>query len=222
MMEEIDLMELLSYFLEKSKIIIITVLVCLLCGLVYTGFIKDAMYKSDVSVVLVSKNSSMSQNDIMVNQKLASTYRELVESRSVLSEVIKNLDLDYSIKELQEMIVVESVNDTEILKIVVSSKDPKEAVKIANETASAFEKEIIKIYNLENVSIVDKAMLAKEPYNVNIIKDIIIYIGVGLVLSVGVLFVIYYFDNSVKSVEQIERQLGVAVIGTVPTVGKKG
>lgn len=222
MMEEIDLMELLSYFLEKSKIIIITVLVCLLCGLVYTGFIKDAMYKSDVSVVLVSKNSSMSQNDIMVNQKLASTYRELVESRSVLSKVIKNLDLDYSIKELQEMIVVESVNDTEILKIVVSSKDPKEAVKIANETASAFEKEIIKIYNLENVSIVDKAMLAKEPYNVNIIKDIIIYIGVGLVLSVGVLFVIYYFDNSVKSVEQIERQLGVAVIGTVPTVGKKG
>ena len=222
MMEEIDLMELLSYFLEKSKIIIITVLVCLLCGLVYKGFIKDAMYKSDVSVVLVSKNSSMSQNDIMVNQKLASTYRELVESRSVLSKVIKNLDLDYSIKELQEMIVVESVNDTEILKIVVSSKDPKEAVKIANETASAFEKEIIKIYNLENVSIVDKAMLAKEPYNVNIIKDIIIYIGVGLVLSVGVLFVIYYFDNSVKSVEQIERQLGVAVIGTVPTVGKKG
>ena len=195
-MEEINLMELLSYFLEKSKIIIITVLVCLLCGLVYTGFIKDAMYKSDVSVVLVSKNSSMSQNDIMVNQKLASTYRELVESRSVLSKVIKNLDLDYSIKELQEMIVVESVNDTEILKIVVSSKDPKEAVKIANETASAFEKEIIKIYNLENVSIVDKAMLAKEPYNVNIIKDIIIYIGVGLVLSVGVLFVIYYFDNS--------------------------
>ena len=221
-MEEINLMELLSYFLEKSKIIIITVLVCLLCGLVYTGFIKDAMYKSDVSVVLVSKNSSMSQNDIMVNQKLASTYRELVESRSVLSKVIKNLDLDYSIKELQEMIVVESVNDTEILKIVVSSKDPKEAVKIANETASVFEKEISKIYNLENVSIVDKAMLAKEPYNVIIIKDIIIYIGVGLVLSVGVLFVIYYFDNSVKSVEQIERQLGVAVIGTVPTVGKKG
>ena len=222
MMEEINLMELLSYFLEKSKIIIITVLVCLLCGLVYTGFIKDAMYKSDVNVVLVSKNSSLSQNDIMVNQKLASTYRELVESRSVLSKVIKNLDLDYSIKELQEMIVVESVNDTEILKIVVSSKDSKEAVKIANETASVFEKEISKIYNLENVSIVDKAMLAKEPYNVNIIKDIIIYIGVGLVLSVGVLFVIYYFDNSVKSVEQIERQLGVAVIGTVPTVGKKG
>ena len=35
-----------------------------------------------------------------------------------------------------------------------------------------FEKEISKIYNLENVSIVDKAMLAKAPYNVNIIKDI--------------------------------------------------
>ena len=83
-------------------------------------------------------------------------------------------------------------------------------------------KEIVNIYNLENVSIIDKAELANGPYNVNYVKDSIIYIALGLVLSCGVIFVIYYFDNSIKSVEQIEKHLGIPVIGTVPTVGKKG
>ena len=82
--------------------------------------------------------------------------------------------------------------------------------------------EVKDIYNLENVSIVDKAVLAKDPYNINIIKESIIYIALGVVLSCGVIFVIYYFDNTIKSIDQVEKHLGVPVIGTVPSVGKKG
>ena len=120
------------------------------------------------------------------------------------------------------MISVENVNETEIIKITVSSNDPKEAKKIANETALIFQDEVKDIYNLENVSIVDKAVLAKDPYNINIIKESIIYIALGVVLSCGVIFVIYYFDNTIKSIDQVEKHLGVPVIGTVPSVGKKG
>ena len=78
------------------------------------------------------------------------------------------------------------------------------------------------VLKLENVSIVDKAVLAKDPYNINIIKESIIYIALGVVLSCGVIFVIYYFDNTIKSIDQVEKHLGVPVIGTVPSVGKKG
>ena len=224
-MEEIDLGELFSYFLQRIYIIIIAVLVCLICGLTYTVFLKEPLYKSDVNFIVVSKekeNAAALQSEITANQKLAATYRELVESRRILKQVNDNLNLKYSIRELQEMISVENVNETEIIKITVSSKDAKEAKKIANETAEIFEKEIVNIYNLENVSIIDKAELANGPYNVNYVKDSIIYIALGLVLSCGVIFVIYYFDNSIKSVEQIEKHLGIPVIGTVPTVGKKG
>ena len=224
-MEEIDLLELFSYFMEKIGIILITVIICLVFGLSYTLFFKDPMYKSDVNVIVVNKdsgNAATLQNELAANQKLAATYRELVESRRVLNQVIENLDLEYSVKELQDMITVENVNETAIIKITVSSKDNKEARKIANETAKIFEKEIVEIYNLENVSIVDKAELAKEPYNINFLKDVVIYIAAGLVLSCGFIFVIYYFDNTIKSVEQVEKLLGVPVIGAVPVAGKKG
>ena len=222
-MEEIDLVELFDYFFRRAYIIIITALVFLVGGLTYTVFLKEPLYKSDVNVILVSKNSQSSslQSEITANQKLAATYRELVTSRSVLNEVIEDLDLTYTVSQLQKMISVQNVNETEIIKITVSSSKPKEAKEIANVVAIKFQDEVKDIYNLENVSIVDKAVLAKEPYNINVVKESIIYIALGVVLSCGVIFVIYYFDNTIKSIDQVEKRLGIPVIGTVPMVGKK-
>ena len=222
-MEEIDLTELFDYFFRRAYIIIITALVFLVGGLTYTVFLKEPLYKSDVNVILVSKNSQSSslQSEIAANQKLAATYRELVTSRSVLNEVIEDLDLTYTVSQLQKMISVQNVNETEIIKITVSSSKPKEAKEIANVVAIKFQDEVKDIYNLENVSIIDKAVLAKEPYNINVVKESIIYIALGVVLSCGVIFVIYYFDNTIKSIDQVEKRLGIPVIGTVPMVGKK-
>ena len=223
-MEEIDLTELFDYFLKRALYIFITVIACLVIGLTYTIFLKEPKYKSDVNVIIVNKDKQTTslQSDLAANQKLAATYRELVGSRRILNQVIDNLDLNYSIGQLQQMISVENVNDTEIIKITVSSSEPKEAKVIANETAKIFQDEVKDIYNLENVSIVDKAILAKEPYNINIVKESVIYIALGMVLSCGVIFVIYYFDNTIKSIDQVEKRLGVPVIGAVPSVRKKG
>lgn len=222
-MEEIDLAELFDYFFRRAYIIIITALVFLVGGLTYTVFLKEPLYKSDVNVILVSKNSQSTslQSEIAANQKLAATYRELVTSRSVLNEVIEDLNLTYTVSQLQKMITVQNVNETEIIKIAVSSSKPKEAKEIANVVAIKFQDEVKDIYNLENVSIIDKAVLAKEPYNINVVKESIIYIALGVVLSCGVIFVIYYFDNTIKSIDQVEKRLGIPVIGTVPMVGKK-
>ena len=222
-MEEIDLVELFDYFFRRAYIIIITALVFLVGGLTYTVFLKEPLYKSDVNVILVSKNSQSSslQSEIAANQKLAATYRELVTSRSVLNEVIEDLDLTYTVSQLQKMISVQNVNETEIIKITVSSSKPKEAKEIANIIAVKFQDEVKDIYNLENVSIIDKAVIAKQPYNINVVKESIIYIALGVVLSCGVIFVIYYFDNTIKSIVQVEKILGIPVIGTVPMVGKK-
>ena len=223
-MEEIDLTELFDYFLKRALYIFITVIACLVIGLTYTIFLKEPKYKSDVNVIIVNKDKQTTslQSDLAANQKLAATYRELVGTRRILNQVIDNLDLNYSIGQLQQMVSVENVNDTEIIKITVSSSEPKEAKVIANETAKIFQDEVKDIYNLENVSIVDKAILAKEPYNINIVKESVIYIALGMVLSCGVIFVIYYFDNTIKSIDQVEKRLGVPVIGTVPSVRKKG
>ena len=123
-MEEIDLTELLSYFKSKLWLVIGIVFLILLLGNLYSVFLKTPIYKSSSTIVIASNNSSNNiQTDITVNQKLVGTYKEIVKSRSVVEEVIKELELDYSYGELYNNIFVESVTDTEILKISVTNKD---------------------------------------------------------------------------------------------------
>ena len=62
---------------------------------------------------------------------------------------------------------------------------------------------------------------AEEPYNINIVKDMVIYLFVGIVLAFGVVFVIYYFDTTIKSSDEVENRFDLPVIGVVPKVKRK-
>ena len=215
-MEEINLKEVFDYFKSKILWIVIAIVAILIVGNVYTVITRVPMYESDTTIVLSGNKDSYSSTDSQINQNLIGTYREIIKSRRVLSQVIKNLKLKMSVDELSNNITATSVEDTEIIKITVANEKAKDAQRITDEVAKVFSKEVQDIYNLENVTIIDKADLANKPYNINYVKDNIIYLVIGIVLSFGVVFVMYYFDTSIKSSEVIESKIGLTVIGVVP------
>ncbi len=219
-MEEIDLRELFDYFKSNFMWIIVTVILFIGIGNVYTILTRVPMYKGNTTIVLVSenKNESYNQNELQLNKNLVGTYSEIIKSRNVLSQVIDNLGLDMTVESLSKNVSVEAVQNTEIIKISVGADDPEVAARIANEIASVFTTEIKKIYKLNNVSVVDKAVDSIKPYNVNYVKDNIIYIAVGIALSCGLIFINFYFDTTIKTSEEIENKLGLTVIGIVPKV----
>ena len=225
-MEEINLEELFKFFIFKIKFIGWSVGVCLVLGFIYVQFLLTPMYHSSTTLILVSnnnqQNSATLQSEVNLNKNLVTTYSEIVKSRSVLSQVIDKLDLDDTTEELSKRITVSSVEDTEIIKIQVSDKNNKEAKKIASTTSEVFMKEVKEIYNLTNVSTIDEASLEKEPYNVNLIKQLFIAAAAGLVISMVVVFLIFYFDTTIKSSKDIEEKLELPVIGNVTLIDKKG
>ena len=222
-MEEIDLKAMFNYFLTKKLYIIIITLVALLLGIVYSNFIQEPMYKSYTTILLTKENdsSSITSNDIALNRNLVDTYREIVKSRKVVSKVISNLDLDYTVDALNSRISVSSINETEIIKITVVDEDRELAMNIANETAQVFNSEIVKLYNIQNMGIVDEAEIASVPYNVSVLKQSLIASLIGLVLGIGIVFVMFYFDTTIKSSEEIENKLGLPVIAEIPKAGGK-
>ena len=119
------------------------------------------------------------------------------------------------------MIQVTSVADTEIIKITVSDINKKNAKVIADEAANVFVEEIPELYSISNVSILDSAEVANSPYNINVKKQLILYLLIGLVLGCGIVFIIYYFDRTIKSVEQVEMKIGLPILGVVQEC-KKG
>lgn len=222
-MEEINLKDLFSFFVKKIPIILFITSIIFALGMSYSVFLKTPLYKGNTTLILVKKQTgyeqgtaAQTQNDIILNQKLVTTYSEIIKSRRVLNQVVNKLNLGYSSGELSKNITVSSVSDTEIIKISVSDENNKKASQIANMIADVFKEEVMEIYSLENVSIIDKAEVQDNPYNVQILKDVAIFLMVGLVVSVGIMFVVYYFDTSIKSSEEIESKLGIPVIGNIP------
>lgn len=226
-MEEINLKDLFSFFVKKIPIIMIVSVIVMLLGMLYNILFKKPLYYGNTTLILVQENTSygqtsgITQNDVVLNQKLVATYTEIVQSRSVIDRVIRELDLEESYQSLKSSITVSIVNDTEIIKIAVSNRDSKEAVRIANKIADVFQEEVMEIYKLKNVSVIDRAIEQEQPYNIHSLRDAILYFAIGMILSVGVFFVIYYFDTSVKSSEEVEKRLGIPVIGTIP-LSRKG
>lgn len=221
-MEEINLKELFDYLKERVLIVAIITLAILVVGCIYSIFIKTPMYKSQTSFVLVSDDGTAgggySQAEANLNKNLVATYSDLVKSNRVIDKVIKNLSLNYSVNTLKGRITVTNATNTEIIKINVEDPDKALAADIANEIIKVFGEEIKEIYRLQNVSLVDVAEEAEYPYNVNILKDIVIYLLVGIVLACGIIFVIYYFDTTIKSADEVEKKLGLPVFGIVPRV----
>ncbi len=221
-MEEINLKEVYSYFKSRLLWMLLAIVVIVIIGNVYTILTRVPMYQSNTTIVLVGESKKgYSQTDSQLNQNLIGTYSEIITSRKVLQQVIDNLKLKMTVDELSQNITTSSVEDTEIIRITVNNEKKKMAVKIADEVASVFSEEIQDIYNLENVAIIDKAEVAKEPYNINYVKDNVIYLMIGVVLSFGVVFVMYYFDTTIKSSETVEEKLGLTVIGIVPKESKE-
>jgi capsular polysaccharide biosynthesis protein len=224
-MEEIEFEGLLNYFKNNIlKFILITSLVCVL-GCFYITFLQIPVYTSSTTLVLVGVNSdtttSITEDDISINSKLVDTYREIAKSRKVLEQVIKELNLGISYESLASSVEVSSVNGTEIIRISVTDEDAVEARKIANTLASVFSEEVQTIYKVQNISVLDSANLPKYASNVNVKKQVILYICVGAILAFMIIFLTFYFDTTIKGTEQVEQKINLPILGTVPNYSNK-
>ena len=226
-MEELDLKELFSIFWNKKIWIIIITIIFIILGAVYSYVFVEPEYQASTTLLLAKTNTdqttenatnpeSITQTDITLNQKLVSTYSVLVQSKSVIREVINNLGIEgLEEEELKNSVTVNAVEDTEVIKITVTNKNPDYAAKIANEIANVFSKKVTEIYNINNVYVVDVAEIENEPYNINHVKDIVIFAFIGIVVACAYILIRNMLDNTIKSDADVEK-MGLTVLAQLP------
>ena len=224
-MEDIDIKELFYVFMKNIGVILIVAVLFAALGLLYTSFMVTPMYKSSTSLVLskstnsgnnTDNNTSITQSDLLLNQKLVSTYSEIIRSRTIVNEVINKLNLKIDVDNLIKRISVSSKKDTELLEITVSYTDAKLAADIANSLAEVFKTKVKEVYNIDNVSVIDVAEVNDEPYNISMAKTSIMFSVLGIIIVCAVLFLRMYFNNTINSAEDVERLLDIPVLAIVP------
>ena len=221
-MEELDLKELFLMLWNKKIQIILIILIFAIIGVIYTmGFVTPE-YSSYTTLLLAgsgdksSNTTTITTSDITLNSKLVSTYGVLIKSTDVVSQVVSNLGIDMNVEALKRNISVTSENDTEVLRITVTDKNPSYAAKIANEIAKVFSEKVAEIYNINNVHVVDEAKESTTPSNINHTKDVAIFTAIGIVVSIGYVLIANMLDTTVKTVEDIEKVYKIPVIATIP------
>lgn len=223
--QEIDLIELSKKIGKHLPMIIIFSIIVGAASFLLSKFIITPKYDSNTTMIVSNSNQNNDPNNpqtnvelgqIQANKALISTYSEIVKSKGIAERVINNLGLDMDYEEFSSKVSIEPVKDTQIISVKVVDTIPERAMDIANETANIFKSSIGEIMNVDNVQILDGAILPEEASSPNIKKNTAIGIILGFVLGVAVVLFKEIADSSIKSSEEVTEYFDIPVIGIVP------
>ncbi|WP_078378861.1 YveK family protein [Sutcliffiella halmapala] len=224
MEETISLRELFQTLKKRlSLIIIITIIATTVSGVV-SFFLLTPIYQTSTQL-LVNQSSNNEQamynvNDIRTNLELMNTYNVIIKSPRILELVQEELNLDRSVNSLNNQIQVSSQQNSQVLSITVQDEEPAMAVNIANTVANVFQRELPGIMNVDNVSVLAAAQLAENPSPIKPrpALNMAIALVVGLMMGVGLAFLLEYLDNTIKTEQDIEKLLELPVLGAIPVM----
>ena len=220
MEETIDLREYFAIIKKRFWIIALITVVAMVVSGVVSFFMLSPVYEAKSTLIVNTEKSEETQmitgDQFTVTQKLAVTYGEIIKSRTVLEDVISNLKLDSEYEDLVEKITVSPVQDTQIISISVQDTNPKKARDIANEIPKVFEKEVKRITKANDIQVIDKAILPEGAIKPNKMMNVAIAAVLGMMIGLFVVFLLEYLDNKIKTPQDIEKHLGLSVIGVIP------
>jgi len=221
----INLRELLHVLKKRSKLIlVITMGATIISGILTFSIIKPT-YEAKTTIVIgksdgdQSDKSQYNYNDIMMFQKLVKTYSEIGKSRVVAENASIELG-DISPEQIEKALKVTPQADTQIIELKVESNNPEKAYLMMNAVSNSFIQESKRIYPSGNIQVMDRAKIPQKPIKPNKFLNIFAAFVIGVMASIGMSFALEYMDSTIKSEEDINKYLGLPIIGIVPKNAK--
>ena len=225
----INILEYISEIKKNCRSIIIIALSFILIASIYTSFFMNKDYEATVKVFIGKQkfeNTAETYNneEIILYQRLITTYSEILKSKKLINKSINESKIN-SLEETYEKIEYNSVitrlkvnpiTNTQIIELKYTSKNPQESYDLLysmTENLIAYSKELYPTVNikvLEQVNVSSGALISKK------IMVIFMSFIFGLLISIGGMGMMMYFNNTFKSSEALEKELELAVLGAIP------
>lgn len=217
--ENINISEILDALKKRYKMIIaITLAFTIIAALVSFLVIKP---KYEVTTKLFigkqeSKTEKYDNNDVMMYQKLLTTYAEIIKTDDLMDKALKKGNIDKETKDIEASLKVTPRADTQILEISYTGTNKEEAVDIVKNVTDEFIKESKNLIPNGNIQVIEKAKIPENPVSPNKKLNILIAFVLGLMVSVGLALLLEFMDNTYKSKEDLEKSLDIPVLGVIP------
>lgn len=234
----VDVVHILKSIWHRMWLIVLVGALAAGASFAYASFVKKPQYSS--SVRLMVKNStkaepiddnvkydlSLTASELAAAQSLVKTYMRVLEGHDTMDQVIKtveercHVDLPYSPEQLAGMIHVEAVDETEILKIKVTTGDPYEASAIADCIAEVLPIRVEQDLGLKPLQVVDKAYVDLNKVSPNIKNDTIKGFLIGAMLAVLLVGVLAIMDRTIHDEEYILKTYNYPVLAKIPSLNQ--
>jgi capsular polysaccharide biosynthesis protein len=217
--DEIELMDLVFILIRSWKLIILTALPVIILGLTF-AMTRPNIYSAEATLMVSSGQiysiNNLDNAEISKNQKLVSSYTEIARSKSIMRNVIKKLDLEEEPETIARLVKVTPVEDTEFIKISYRDGNPQRAALLTNEVAGEFISKIKKVMSFENLKIIEKAEVPRNPLPKKRALILAISIVLGGMLGVFVAFIKEFLHSKLRKPEDIEKIMGCSVLANIP------
>lgn len=214
---EIDLKEIFFLLLYKWKMILMALLIGAVLFGAYHTFLMQPSYQADASIYITNTDSMISFSDLQLSAALTEDYANIIKSRTVLNQVIDELELDLDYEELDELITVENPDSTHIIEMQVVCGDPELSRNITNALMNISIDQIYQIIGSSEPTVIDYSIAESvQDVTPSIFKYMAIGGLLGAVAVCAVLIVRMLMDTTMKSEEDVEKYLGLPILAAVP------
>ncbi len=216
---EIDVAKLFHGILSKLWLIILVGLLAALGAYYYTSEMVTPTYSSTARVYIQnSQTIQSSASDLQSATTLKEDFQILVQSDEVYRQVLESMgENGANYKSLRGKISLDN-NTTRFVDITVSDPDPVRAKHLADATAHVSRIKAKEILGVQDVAIMQLGAVSTTPSSPNMTKNIILGAVAGMFVVCAVIALFSIFNNKLTTVEDIEKYLGVTVLGSIPDV----
>lgn len=215
---DIDIFELLAYYMTKLKWLIGVFLLSALIAGLYTHYMITPMYTATAKMYMVSSSSQSVVNlsDLNLGQSISNDYVELLKTRPIIESVIKEQDLSYSYGTLVGMLNLTLITNTRIIQINATSADPEEAMNIANALAEKGVTELPKLMETPEPNIAEYATVPINKSSPNLTRNTMLGGLIGLAIMLVIFTIPFLLDDTFRTAEDIQKEFGVMPLTVIP------
>ncbi|MDU3687453.1 MAG: Wzz/FepE/Etk N-terminal domain-containing protein [Anaerococcus hydrogenalis] len=204
-MEKIKSSEIGKIIKDNLKYICISALVFFLIGYFYTNSKTKNTYEAKAAILITeNKGEDLTYNTLMLNEKLANIYGEILNSEDLFQNVAKKMNDQEAADKIKSNLKTEINAPAGIITFEYEDKGEKETSQVVNLIINEFKNEVDNllgkdnIETLQNVSVKDAS--SKKPLIIGIFLGLMALI-LSLVIIVTKEFIAgkirsyHYFDN---------------------------
>ncbi|MDK2942078.1 MAG: hypothetical protein PWP56_1591 [Acetobacterium sp.] len=219
--KEVNFKELFEIIIKKWWLILLLTVIGFGAAYVYTIKYVTPVYEANTVLYIGQEGGSLGSIDVSLgqlnaNSQLLVDYKQIAATRLVVNEVIKNLGLTISYDEFKENVIIESVSDSRLFTVGFRHSDPQVAKQIADELAKQLTVAVLQIVGVENIRILDQALVPQAPVSPNTLLNAVIGGLLGFFIALFVIILMFLINDTVRNDEDIENLINISVLGDIP------